>query len=237
MNKLRLVTIAWGLAAAMHAAHASYDRNLTPGELALMPEFCQDVQTVNGWEQGVRESPRAPTWVSKMGRSFWDMHHYCWARIAVHRSMSPGLNQNQRDHLVESAIDDMQYVVRRAPLTMVLLPEIHYFMGDYFKLLRRYGEASESYKRSRELKPDYWPAYAGLADLMLLSGQRKDAKAVLEQGLSVLPDEVALKSRLDRLNGVAQPAAAGGAAKKPRPARPAAAASAAPTTAPTRQQK
>lgn len=243
MNNLRLIAVASALTLglALGTAHASFDRNLTPGELALMPDFCQDVQTVNGWEQGVRESPRAPTWVSKMGRSFWDMHHYCWARVAVHRSQAVGLHQNRRDHLVESAIDDMQYVVRRAPPTMVLLPEIYYFMGDYFKLLRRYGEASESYKKSRELKPDYWPAYAGLADLMLLSGQRKDAKAVLEQGLAVLPDEVALKSRLDRLNGSAQPAAAAGGAKKSRPARSAAtatgAAPAASASAPVVMQK
>jgi tetratricopeptide (TPR) repeat protein len=207
------------------ATHASYDRNLTPGELALLPAFCQDVQTVNGWEQGVRESPRAPMWVSKLGRSFWDMHHYCWARIAVHRSLAIGLNQNQRDHLVETAIDDMLYVVRRAPATMVLLPEIYYLMGDYFRMLRRYGEAQEAFQKSRELKPDYWPAYAGMADLLVLSGRRADARAVLEQGLTLMPGEVALKTRLARLSGTAAPSAAGGA-RTAAAARPAAAPSA-----------
>ena len=220
MKNLCRTTAALALALLWGAAHASYDRNLTLGELALMPAFCQDVQTVNGWEQGVRESPRAPMWVSKLGRSFWDMHHYCWARVAVHRSQAAGLHQNKRDHLVESAIDDMLYVVRRASPDMVLLPEIYYFMGDYFRMLKRFGEAAESFKKSRELKVDYWPAYAGHADLLLLSGQRKEAKAVLEQGLAVMPDEVALKSRLDRVNGAAQPAAAAGGAKKPQPARP-----------------
>ena len=235
MKNLCQTTAALALAVVLGAAHASYDRNLTPGELALMPAFCQDVQTVNGWEQGVRESPRAPMWVSKLGRSFWDMHHYCWARVAVHRSLAIGLNQNQRDHLVESAIDDMQYVVRRAPPDMVLLPEIYYFMGDYFRLIRRFGEAAESFKKSRELKVDYWPAYAGHADLLLLSGQRKEAKAVLEQGLGLMPDEVALKTRLDRLNGQAQSTTAAGAPKKPQPARPATVATAA--SAPTSTKK
>ncbi len=221
MKHARQIIAALTLVTGLSLAHASYERNLTPGELALMPAFCQDVQTVNGWEQGVRESPRAPMWVSKLGRSFWDMHHYCWARVAVHRSLAIGLNQNQRDHLVESAIDDMQYVVRRAPPTMVLLPEIYYLMGDYYRMLRRFGEAAESFKKSRELKPDYWPAYAGLADLMLLSGRRAEAKTVLEQGLALLPNEVALKSRLDRLGAAAQTSPAGNT-KKDSPARSAA---------------
>lgn len=241
MKNLRRMTAALSAALALGlawgAAHASYERNLTPGELALMPAFCQDVQTVNGWEQGVRESPRAPMWVSKLGRSFWDMHHYCWARVAVHRSLATGLNQNQRDHLVESAIDDMQYVIRRAPPDMALLPEIYYFMGDYYRMLRRYGEAAESFKKSRELKADYWPAYTGHADLLLISGQRKEARAVLEQGLEIMPDEVALKSRLDRLSGAAQPAAAVGNAKKARPARPATSSVASAASAPVSTQK
>ncbi len=224
------------LATGMGLAQASYDRNLTPGELALMPEFCQDVQTVNGWEQGVRESPRAPMWVAKMGRSFWDMHHYCWARIAVHRSMAPGLNQNRRDHLVETAIDDMLYVVRRAPPNMVLLPEIHYLMGDYYRTLKRYGEAAEAFQKSRELKSDYWPAYAGLADLLVQSGRRNDAKAVLEQGLTILPNENALRSRLDRLNSSAK-SSDSGAGGKTGPMRAVAAKSAPKASAPLTVQK
>ncbi len=236
MKHARQIIAAFTLATGMGAAHASYDRNLTPGELALMPVYCLDVQTVNGWEQGVRESPRAPMWVSKLGRSFWDMHHYCWARVAVHRSMAIGLNQNQRDHLVESAIDDMLYVVRRAPPTMALLPEIYYLMGDYYRMLRRFGEAAESFKKSRELKADYWPAYAGLADLMLLSGRRGDARTILEEGLAAIPDEVALKSRLDRLKNVAQTPATSNT-KKPGPARPAAPASARSASAPAVVQK
>ena len=161
------------------------------------------------------------------------LHRRCAVRVcslAVHRSLAVGLNQNQRDHLLESAIDDLQYVVRRAPPDMALLPEIYYLMGDYFRMLRRIGEASESFKKSRELKADYWPAYAGMADLMLLAGRRADAKATLEQGLAIMPNEVALKSRLERLNGAVQQPPAG--AKKASPARAVAPAGAALASAP-----
>lgn len=232
MRPARQITAALALALGLGAAQAQYGREMTPGEVALMPAFCQDVQTVNGWEQGVRESPRAPMWVSKMGRSFWDMHHYCWARVAVHRSTAVGLHQNRRDHLIQTAIDDMLYVVRRAPPDMVLLPEIYYLMGDYYRMLRRYGEAAESFRKARELKPDYWPAYAGQADLLLLSGRQSEARAVLEEGLALMPQEVALTSRLDKLKGTSKSATPGNA-NKSGPARVSNPAAAPPTTAPS----
>lgn len=201
---------AWvvGVAPAM-AQSLSPDRLMSQGEIALLPAFCQDVQSVNGWAQGGRESPRSPYWLSKMGRSFWDMHHYCWARAYANRAKSAVATKPQRDYLLKTAIDDMMYVVRRAPAEgMVMLPEIFYLIGEYNLQLGQIGEAAAAYKRSRETKVDYWPAYAGHADLLLQLGKRNDAKALLEQGLGVMPNESALKSRYDRI-------VAGGSASTP----------------------
>lgn len=214
MTKFRLIAAASALVMIAFEAQANIPR-LTPGELALLPPFCQDVQTVNGWEQHVRESPRAPMWVSKMGRSFWDMHHYCWALTAAHRSRAAGLPPQQRAYLIGTAVEDLGYVVRNAAPNMVLLPEIFYWMGEFQGQLKQYGEAFESYRKSRELKPDYWPAYAGHADLLTSVGQRGEARAVLEQGLAIMPTELALRSRLERLgSAVAKGAAATEADKK-----------------------
>lgn len=217
MKKFRLMATAVALAVFAFAARANIPR-LTPGELALLPPFCQDVQTVNGWEQHVRESPRAPMWVSKMGASFWDMHHYCWARTAAHRSRAAGLHQNHRDHLIGTAIEDLEYVIRRASPNMVMLPEIFYWMGEFHGQLKRYGEAYESYRRSREAKRDYWPGYAGHADLLILVGQRNEARAILEQGLAVMPTEAALLSRLERLGSTSRGAAGTEKGKKTKAA-------------------
>ena len=220
MKKSRLVATATATALVMIAfeTQAGIPR-LTPGELALLPPFCQDVQTVNGWEQHVRESPRAPMWTSKMGRSFWDMHHYCWARTAAHRSKAAGLPPNQREYLIGTAVEDLEYVIRNAPPDMVMLPEIYYWMGEFQGQLKRYGEAYEAYRKSREFKSDYWPAYAGHADLLTLVGQRGEARAVLEQGLAIMPTEVALRSRLERLGPNAKSTAGTETGKKPKAAQ------------------
>jgi hypothetical protein len=49
-------------------------QDITAGELALTPEYCQDVQTMNGWEKHNR-APRTPQWLAMMGETFWAMHH------------------------------------------------------------------------------------------------------------------------------------------------------------------
>ena len=200
-------------------------QNITAGELALLPAFCQDAQTFNGWEQYVRESPRAPYWISKMGRSFWDIHHFCWAGVHVLRAGQPGLQAQHRVTMLEAAIDDYAYIIRKAAPGMVLLPELYYRTGDLQRQLGQYGLAIESFNRSRTEKPDYWPPYVGHAEILLLSNQRAQAKAVLEDGLKLMPDEPALKSRLARLNpGGSGAAASSRAAKGAQVGRPAAAA-------------
>jgi len=200
-------------------------RNITAGEMALIPEFCQDAQTFNGWTQHSRESPRSPFWISKMGSSFWAIHHYCWALIHVFRSKQPGLAPVLRDGMLEQAIDDHFYVIHLAPPGMVLLPELYYLVGDLQRQLRQYGAAIDSFNRSRAEKPDYWPPYVGYADILLLSNQRAEAKAILEAGLKLMPDEPALKNRLARLNaGTADAAASARAAKNTTVRRPATAA-------------
>ncbi len=193
--------------------------NITPGEMALVPAFCQDAQTFNGWEQYVRESPRAPLWISKMGRSFWDIHHFCWAGIHVLRAGQPGLQAQHRVSMLEAAIGDYTYIIRKAAPGMVLLPELYYRIGDLQRQLGHYGLALDSFNRSRTEKPDYWPPYIGHAEILLLANQRAEAKAVLEAGLRLMPDEPALKNRLARLNSGGSEAAASPRASKNAPVR------------------
>ena len=201
--KLRQLCIvfSWALCAVPAFGQSlSPDRLMSQGEIALLPPFCADVQSVNGWAQGGRESPRSPIWLAKMGRSFWDMHHYCWARAYANRANNAAATKPQREYLLKTAIDDMMYVVRRAPAEgMVMLPEIFYLIGDYQLRLGQVGEAAASFKLSRETKADYWPGYAGHADLLLQLGKRNEAKQLLEQGLAIMPNEPALKSRFDRI--------------------------------------
>lgn len=176
--------------------------NLTDGELALTPAFCQDVQTVNGWSQFSRPSPRSPHWLSLMGPTFWGMHHYCWAMVHLQRAERAGTTPQFRSWAIREAIADFYYVVRVAPADFILLPEIYYRVGEAHLMLGEYGAALGEFQKSRNAKPGYWPPYLAEANLMLKSGKKKEAVAVLEKGLAEIPAEPNLVAALQRVNGV-----------------------------------
>jgi hypothetical protein len=174
--------------------------NLTDGELALTPAFCQDVQTVNGWSQFSRPSPRSGHWVSLMGPTFWGMHHYCWALVHLQRANRAGVTPQVRSWAIREAIADFYYVVKVAPRDFVLLPEIYYRTGEAYLLLEEYGTALGEFQKSRSVNPAYWPSYVSEANLLIKTGKRKEALALLESGLAVTPAEPNLLAAVKRIN-------------------------------------
>ena len=177
-------------------------QNITPGELALTPAYCQDVQSINGWtkEKGTR-SPRAEYWLSLMGETFWAMHHYCWGLIQMQRSRAAGITAQQRTFLRHEAIDEYRYVLKNSPPSFVLLPEVYLRIGDAHAALEEYSPAFEAYAKSRAIKPDYWPAYAREARLLETAGLKTKAVKLLEEGLQHVPNSPELQAQLRRLGG------------------------------------
>lgn len=176
--------------------------NMTQGELALTPDFCQDVQTVNGWSQFSNPSPRSPHWVGLMGNTFWGMHHYCWALIHLQRANRAGNTPQFRDWARRQAIDDFGFVVKIAPANFVLLPDVHFRIGDAYVLLGDLGSALVAFEKSREIKPDYWPPYVSEANLMMKVGKKKAALELLEQGLALMPNQPNLLAAVKDANDV-----------------------------------
>lgn len=188
-------------------------RDVTQGELALTPAFCQDVQSINGWtkEVGTR-SPRAEHWLSLMGETFWAMHHYCWGLIKMQRARAPGATPQVRAFLRRSAIDEYQYVLRHSPPEFVLLPEIYYRIGESYVALEQPQLALIEFEKSRAVKADYWPAYAAAAESLLALGRRDEARRMVAAGLEQVPDQQTLTELAQRISSNKL-----GAAPKPRP--------------------
>ena len=175
--------------------------NITEGELALTPPFCQDVQTIKYGDQYGNASPRSPYWVGLMGKTFWAMHHYCWGLIEVHRSRAAGLPQTVRDHLLSSAIGDYYYVIKNATPNFVMLPEIYLRIGEAQALKRDPIAALQSFAAARRIKRDYAPPYVRAAEVLEKIGRKNEAKALLAEGLGLMPDEPAVRSGFERLGG------------------------------------
>jgi hypothetical protein len=189
------------IALSTTAALAAEPKNITQGELALTPAFCQDVQTINGWSQHGRESPRSPFWIAQMGKTFWGMHHYCWALVNTQRSRATGQTQQERTFKIHSAIADYYYVVNIAPPDFVLMPEIFHLIGEAHVTVGEYAQAIDAYQKSRRYKADYWPPYEGHAKVLEKLGKKVEARAVLADGLALMPTEPRLLTMYKRMGG------------------------------------
>lgn len=194
-----LVSIAFAGAAATASAAVT---NVTDGEMALLPPYCPDTQGFKyGDAYGSNMSPRAPYWVGLMGKTFWAVHHYCWALINLHRSQLPGVSATMRRGMLESVIGDYNYVIVNGTADFVLLPEILTRMGEAHMMLGNAGQAYEAFARARAVKPDYWPAYLRWAAVLEKSNQKAEAKKLIAEGLRHAPDAKPLLDQYRSLGG------------------------------------
>ena len=226
---LAAAALLWSLQGAM----AQVPAGITGGEMALLPEYCVDVQATGRYTDpmGGNPSPRSQAWVQAMGDTFWSMHHHCWALIRMHRSRQPGITPQAREGHIRGAIGDYIYVLNNERSGFPLKPEIFARLGEAYAALPAPGEALEAYQKSRQAKADYWPAYTWAADTLMVLGRRKEAVELLEQGLVIMPGSPEITRKLETVRRAAT-AKAGTSTKAPtRSATPQQPASAAAATA------
>jgi len=201
-RRCRLLLIVAFTVLASHAGSAlAQPESITNVELKLLPEYCADTQTFNGYGmQPYNWSPNAPKWLSLMGQGFWSMHHYCWALIRLGRikmSTPPVIQKGLR----QAALSDLGFVVQNSPPDFVMLPEIYTKIGEVELGLRKESDAQQAFEQARALKPDYWPAYSLWAQHLMIIGRRADARSVVEAGLAHAPNSKTLQSMYRDLGG------------------------------------
>jgi hypothetical protein len=184
------------------SASANKPDYITEAEMKLIPPYCRDANTFSGYG-GTADSmsPNAPQWVATMGKGFWAIHHYCWALINLMRIQSPTVSATVKTFEREQALNDLGYVIQNSPGDFILLPEIYTKAGEIQLDLRRPAAANVSFARARTLKPDYWPPYFRWAMYLKSTGQKANARQLVEEGLSYSPESKPLRSLLTELGG------------------------------------
>ena len=168
----------------------------TPGELALLPEICKDIQGSPTYD-----GPRGNYWRSIIGDTLQHMHHYCRGARDMIFARTLTLRPEHKRLLWDRAVQEMQYVIERSPSTMMLQPELWLRVGEAKLELGKVAEAQAAFEQSRKLKPDYWPAYVRWADVLIESRKPDEARQLLEEGLKNAPDQPELLKRLARAGG------------------------------------
>lgn len=183
-------------------AEAAKPEDWTEAEVNMAAPYCIDTMGFRYNDAVYNTSPRAPHWVSIMGQSFWAMHHYCWALVNLNRAQRASMPTSQRQHLRKTAIDDMRYVLSKAPKDFLMLPEIYTSMGNTYLLLGDTKNAEKVFKAAMTLRPEYWPPYARWAEHLIIRGNaREEARSVIREGLTHAPGSKTLLALWQELGG------------------------------------
>lgn len=171
-------------------------------EMALIPSYCKDTQGFGYGDATSNPSPRAGHWVSLMGKTFWHMHHYCAGLIKRNRAMKAGIRMEERRGLLESAINEYQYILNNnKEADFILLPEIYTRIGEASLLISNPSAAEKAFAHAREIKEDYWPAYSHWAEYLIRAGKRVEAKQLVKSGLEHSPNAKVLIEQYRLLGG------------------------------------
>lgn len=175
--------------------------NVTAAEMAAVPRYCPYTQGFG--RSGTPDAPSAEAkpWVAIMGRTFWDMHHYCWGKLNLQRALRSTATEQERRHLFATIVDDYWYVARKAPRDFIMLPEIYVGIGQVELRRGRPQEAGKVFAEARALKPDYWPGYSHWAEYLIRSGQKAEAKQLVRTGLEYNPAAKTLREQYRLLGG------------------------------------
>lgn len=191
------VVFATGVSDAM----AGKPEDITDSEMKLIPQYCPDTMGFGYGDAFYNTSPRASHWVGLMGKGFWAMHHYCWARINVNRAQRAGVPPQRKKGLWEAALGDYKYVINNVPRDFVLLPEVYTRLAEVELLLGQSNRAQEAFAVARKLRPDYWPAYSKWAEFLMNRNNRQEALKVVTAGLEYSPDSTVLLELYRALGG------------------------------------
>ena len=197
----RLFLIAMALT-YLPAVQASKPENITRGEIALLPPYCGDTMGFGYGDAFTNTSPRAGQWIARLGaKSFWALHHYCWGLIDQRRAQFISVRSPMRVGTLERAIANHIYTIKHGANDFVLLPEIYTRIGEAELMLSRLPAAYEAFRMAWEIKPDYPVPYIRWAEVLIRSGQKADAKKLIQTGLEHSPEDKELGDQFKALGG------------------------------------
>lgn len=175
--------------------HGPYDSR----ELAMLPRYCYFTQIFRQFAPGGTDIAEQERWYAYLGPTYHHLHHYCWAMMKTNRALLLARDRRVRQFFLNDSIAEFDYVVERAKPDFILLPEILTKRGENQFLLNRAPLGILDLERAIEIKPDYWPPYARLADYYKEAGETAKARQLLETGLKASPQAAALSRRLAEL--------------------------------------
>ena len=160
-------------------------------EFLSLPPYCH---------ARMRGSPsEKKKWGKKFPKSYIHLHHYCAGLNYKNKALVSFSKKKERYSIFKRAIHEFDYMIKNAPATFILLPELYYYKGEIYEQLGKTKLAIQSYNKSIKTNKKYTRTYGGLSDLYLKLGKESEALQTLKEGLKLNPKSKLLNRRLKKI--------------------------------------
>lgn len=171
---VRFLSIA-ALPYLMTLGASGYAWDVTPGEFAMLPPYCD--AKMNG------KAPEAVNyWRAQLGHDNWiHMHHYCGGLNDMNRYYRQ--DAKGRRESLRRVVWEMTYMLDHSKPDFYMRADMHYYRGKARQLSGQNGEALTDLAKALELRPDMPLASMELAELYQKLGKKASALDVLKTAL------------------------------------------------------
>lgn len=167
----------------------------TKEELALLPPWCAFTQSSWG---SLAQPERYSEYMQRYGNGWTHMHHYCYGLVSVNRLRRLATPRASQAAVIKTAKGEINYVLGRTEKNFPFRPEM---IINLARLQIREGNFADAEGTARALIAD-WPAFADghalLAEILIRTGRKDAAQAVLDKGDELVSD----KERFARLKSI-----------------------------------
>lgn len=173
---------------------STLDENLLPSTYPqqFVPEYC--LYTYDGPRRLPDER-----YERTYGSGWIHVHHYCRAIQHFNDALKYYTDERARSIFLTSTVSECDYVLRNAPTSFILRPEILLKKGMALLILEKPTAAMNSFHEAVQLRPDYVPAYVAMSNQLLKIGQPEQAEKLLQTALQHAPESKILKERLQSI--------------------------------------
>lgn len=176
-SRLSIAGTAIGLVIHIAPAAAIGTNEMTAEERALLPKWCNYAQSFD-------REPGAPghynDYRARYGPGWSHVHHYCFALASLVRQNQASNSAQYRRFLGESAIRDLDYVLRNAPADFFMRYEILYRKARVLIAEKTWDQANAVAAEMIKLAPERADGHGLVAEVLLGRGRPAEARKVLD---------------------------------------------------------
>ncbi len=184
--------VLFAVALAGHSAVAAKLETSYPtdAEISALPAYCHAKLRAS------KTSTEVQHWKSVLGKDYVHVHHLCAARAFLIRANR--MDEN-RGFYLNSALDNLDYMISHASQTFILMPEILYYKGYIYYKKKEYPQAVKFSEESIRNNKKYIKPYLLLADIYLKQNDIHNAEKIIKKAKELFPKSRAVKRRIKKL--------------------------------------